>query len=76
MIYINNFIKPIKDLAFFVNFVNILQFLYQYGGSKEIIDYFDNKILNYVIYEIYFEDKLNEVGCYYGLLDEITIKTF
>ncbi len=64
-------IKRIKDQTFFVNIVNILQFLYQYGGNKEIIDFLDNSILNFVIYELYFEDKMKEDGCHYGLLEDI-----
>ena len=64
-------IKPLEDQTFFVNIVNVLQFLYQYGGNKGVIDFFDNIILNLVIYELYFEDKMKEDGCYYGLLEEI-----
>ena len=67
-------IKPMEDQTFFVNLVNILQFLYKYGGKKELINFFDDKILNYVIYELYFEDKMKEEGCYYGLLEEIKEK--
>ncbi len=60
--------------TFFVNIVNILQFLYQYGGDRDIIDFFDDTVLNYVIYELYFQDKMKEEGCYYGLFDEINKK--
>ncbi len=64
-------IKPMKDQTFFVNLINILQFLYQHDGNQGIIDFFDNKLLNFVIYEIYFEDKLKEMGFYQELLKEI-----
>ncbi len=67
-------IKALEDQTIFVNIVNILQFLYQYGGNKEIIDFFDNKLLNFMIYEIYFEDKLKEAGYYQDLLKEIKDK--
>ncbi len=62
-------IKPLKDQTFFTNFVNILQFLYQSDGDKEIIKFFDNILLNFIVYEIYFEDKLKEEGLYQDLLN-------
>ena len=64
-------IKFIEDQTFFVNLINIIQFLYQHDGNQEIIDFFDNKLLNFVIYEIYFEGKLKEAGFYQDLLEEI-----
>ena len=68
-------LKIIDDQTFFVNIFNILQFLYQYGGNKEIIDFFDKKLLNFIIYEIYFEGKLKEMGFYQDLLKEIKDNT-
>lgn len=64
-------IKQLKDQTFFINFVDILQFLYQSDGDKEIIEFFDNILLNFIVYEIFFEDKLREEGLYQDLLDFI-----
>ncbi len=62
-------IKPIKDQSFFIKIAEILQFLYQSDGNKETIQFFDNKLLNFIIYELYFEDKLKEEGLFQDLLD-------
>lgn len=62
-------IKSLKEQQFFINIVGILQFLYQSNGKEEIIKFFDNKILNFVIYEVYFEDKLKNEGLYQDLLN-------
>ena len=62
-------IKPLKDQNFFVKIVEMLQFLYQSDGNKETIQFFDNKLLNFIIYELYFEDKLKEEGLFQDLLN-------
>lgn len=67
-------IKSFEEQTFFNKLINILQFLYQFDGNKDIIDLFDNKILNYIIYEIYFEEKLKEAELYQNLLEEIKDK--
>jgi len=62
-------IKPMKDQTFFINIADILQFLHQSDGNKDIIEFFDNKLLNFIIYEIYFEEKLKKEGLYQDLLN-------
>ena len=64
-------IKTLEDQEIFIYIGQILQFLYQFGGNQEIIDFFDNVLLNFVIYEIFFEDKLKGEGYYQYLLEEI-----
>ena len=62
-------IKLIKDQTFFIKIVEILQFLYQSDGNKDIIQFLDNKLLNFIIYELYFEDKLEKEGLFQDLLN-------
>jgi len=62
-------IKLIKDQTFFIKIVEILQFLYQSDGDKDIIQFLDNKLLNFIIYEVYFEDKLKKEGLFQDLLN-------
>ncbi len=61
-------IKHLKDQTFFVDFVNILHFLYQSDGNREIIKFFDDSLLNFIVYEIYFKEKLEKEGLYQDLL--------
>ncbi len=62
-------IKPLKDQSFFIKVVEILQFLYQSDGDKNTIQFLDDKLLNFIIYELYFEDKLKEEGLFHDLLN-------
>lgn len=66
-------IKTIKDQTFFVNLVKILHFLYQSEGDIEMIKFLDKVLLNFIVYEIYFEDKLREEGLYQDLLNFVKI---
>lgn len=62
-------IKPLKNQTFFIKLVDILQFLYQSNGDIEKTEFFDNLLLNFIVYEIYFEDKLKVEGLYQDLLN-------
>lgn len=62
-------IKPLKDQTFFKDFVEIIQFLCQSSGDIKIIEFFDSILLNFIVYEIYFEDKLKKEGLFQDLLN-------
>lgn len=61
----------LKDQTIFIKLVNILQFLYQSDKLKDIRQYLDDIILNFLIYELYFKDSLKEENLYQDLLNSI-----
>ncbi|MBD3212218.1 MAG: hypothetical protein GF311_06380 [Candidatus Lokiarchaeota archaeon] len=53
-------IKELKNQTLYVNLVSILQFIYQSGELENYTKLYDQEVLNFLIYEIYFKRKLKE----------------
>ena len=61
-------IKNLKDQSVFIKIVEILQFLFQIDGNQDLIEFFDEILLNFLIFELYFKEKLLEQGFNQNLL--------
>jgi len=66
-------IKILDDQSLFTKLIHILQFLHQSEADNRFIKFFDNKLLNFLIYELYFEDKLKEKDLYQELTKVVNI---
>ena len=62
-------IKRLNDQSVFIRLVHIIQFLYQSEQDNKYMKFFDDILLNALIYELYFKEKLEEVRLYQNLME-------
>jgi len=64
-----------KELGkFFYDYFMLMRIISQHINFKELYDFFENILLNYIIYELYFESELRESGQFQELLDDVKNK--